>query len=115
MDFAYAVHTDIGNRTVGAKVNGRHVPLGTPLANGDMVEILKSDGQVPQPAWLNFVVTAKARATIRRFVRAKERSEQIAMGQAMFDEIAGRLPRPNWCKGIERRPATIGTGWAKMI
>lgn len=92
VDFAYAVHTDIGNRTVGAKVNGRHVPLGTPLANGDMVEILKSDGQVPQPAWLNFVVTAKARATIRRFVRAKERSEQVAMGQAMFDEIAGRLP-----------------------
>ncbi len=92
VDFAYAVHTDIGNRTVGAKVNGRHVPLGTPLANGDLVEILKSDGQVPQPAWLNFVVTAKARATIRRFVRAKERSEQVAMGQAMFDEIAGRLP-----------------------
>jgi GTP diphosphokinase / guanosine-3',5'-bis(diphosphate) 3'-diphosphatase len=92
VDFAYAVHTDIGNRTVGAKVNGRHVPLGTPLSNGDLVEILKSDAQVPQPAWLNFVVTAKARATIRRYVRAKERSEQVAMGQAMFDEIAGRLP-----------------------
>ncbi len=92
VDFAYAVHTDLGSRCVGAKINGRHVPLGTPLANGDMVEILKSDGQVPQPAWLNFVVTAKARAAIRRYVRAKERSEQVAMGQAMFDEIASRLP-----------------------
>ncbi len=71
--FAYAVHTGLGDRTVGAKVNGRLVPLRTQLANGDTVEILSSDKQTPQPAWLGFAVTGKARAAIRRHVRSKEK------------------------------------------
>ena len=66
IDFAYAVHTDLGDRTVGAKINGRHVPLRTPIDNGDMVEILKSANQAPQPSWLSYVTTGKARAAIRR-------------------------------------------------
>ncbi len=92
VDFAYAVHTDLGDHTVGAKVNGRHVPLRTPLENGDMVEILKSDAQEPQPGWLGYVMTGKARAAIRRYVRKRQRDEQVAMGQAMFDELTDRLP-----------------------
>ncbi|VAV98746.1 Guanosine-3',5'-bis(diphosphate) 3'-pyrophosphohydrolase / GTP pyrophosphokinase, (p)ppGpp synthetase II [hydrothermal vent metagenome] len=92
VDFAYAVHTDLGNQAVGAKVNGRHVPLRTQLANGDVVEVLKSDGQEPQPGWLSFVITGKARAAIRRFVRYKERDEIIEIGTKLYDEIVGRLP-----------------------
>ena len=92
VDFAYAVHTDLGDQTVGAKVNGRVVPLRTPLDNGDQVQILKSKGQEPEPGWLNFVVTGKARAAIRRFVRNKEQGETIALGRKIYDEIVKRLP-----------------------
>jgi len=94
VDFAYAVHTDLGDQTVGAKVNGRVMPLRTPLENGDQVEILVSKAQHPQPAWLSFVVTGKARAKIRRFVKSKEREETIALGRKIFDEIVQRLPAP---------------------
>ncbi|HEV2079966.1 MAG TPA: bifunctional (p)ppGpp synthetase/guanosine-3',5'-bis(diphosphate) 3'-pyrophosphohydrolase [Allosphingosinicella sp.] len=94
VDFAYAVHTDLGDQTVGAKVNGRVMPLRTPLDNGDQVEILVSRAQHPQPAWLNFVVTGKARAKIRRFVKSKEREETVALGKKIFDEIVQRLPVP---------------------
>jgi GTP pyrophosphokinase len=92
VDFAYAVHTDLGNAAVGAKINGRHVPLRTPLSNGDVVEIIKSRDSEPQLSWLAFVVTGKARAAIRRAVRAKERQEVAAIGRELFDEIASRLP-----------------------
>jgi (p)ppGpp synthase/HD superfamily hydrolase len=94
VDFAYAVHTDLGDQTVGAKVNGRVMPLRTPLDNGDQVEILVSKAQHPQPAWLSFVVTGKARAKIRRFVKSKEREETVQLGKKIFDEIVQRLPAP---------------------
>ncbi len=92
VDFAYAVHTDLGDKTVGAKVNGRHVPLRAQLNNGDMVEILKSKAQEPQQAWLNFVSTGKARAAIRRHVRHRERDELVAIGRKLYEEIAARMP-----------------------
>ena len=91
VDFAYAVHTSLGNQTVGAKVNGRVVPLRTPLENGDQVEILKSEGQEPQPGWLTFAVTGKARAAIRRFIRQKQRGEEVALGEKLYEEIIGRF------------------------
>ena len=94
VDFAYAVHTDLGDQTVGAKINGRLVPLRTVLENGDQVEILVSKAQHPQPAWLGFVITGKARANIRRWVKSKEREETIALGRKIFDEIQQRLPGP---------------------
>lgn len=94
VDFAYAVHTQLGDQTVGAKINGRMVPLRTPLDNGDQVEILVSKAQHPQPNWLSFVITGKARANIRRWVKSKERVETIALGRKIFDEIQQRLPAP---------------------
>ncbi|HEX8640309.1 MAG TPA: bifunctional (p)ppGpp synthetase/guanosine-3',5'-bis(diphosphate) 3'-pyrophosphohydrolase [Allosphingosinicella sp.] len=94
IDFAYAVHTDLGDQTVGAKINGRVMPLRTPLNNGDQVEILVSKAQHPQPTWLSYVVTGKARAKIRRWVRSKEREETVALGRKIFDEIVQRLPVP---------------------
>ena len=75
IDFAFAVHTNLGAQAVGAKINGRHVPLRTPLGNGDVVEIIKSRNSEPQLSWLGFAVTGKARAAIRRAVRQKERAE----------------------------------------
>jgi GTP diphosphokinase / guanosine-3',5'-bis(diphosphate) 3'-diphosphatase len=81
IDFAYAVHTDLGSMAVGAKINGRHMPLRTPLDNGDVVEIIKSARSSPQLSWLGFVVTGKARAAIRRAVRQKEREEVAGIGR----------------------------------
>ncbi|MFB0872097.1 MULTISPECIES: bifunctional (p)ppGpp synthetase/guanosine-3',5'-bis(diphosphate) 3'-pyrophosphohydrolase [unclassified Sphingobium] len=91
VDFAYAVHTSLGNQTVGAKVNGRVVPLRTSLENGDQVEILKSVGQEPQPGWLTFAITGKARAAIRRYIRQKQRGEEIKLGEKLYEEIVGRF------------------------
>jgi len=87
VDFAYAVHTDVGDTTVGAKVNGRLVPLRTQLENGDQVEILRSSVPQPQPAWESFVVTGKARACIRRFTRLKEREQFVALGRAVAEKL----------------------------
>jgi len=92
VDFAYSVHTSLGNQTVGAKINGRVMPLRTILENGDQVEILKSDAQEPQPGWLSFAITGKARAAIRRFIRQKQRAETIALGEKLYEEIVERLP-----------------------
>ncbi len=94
IDFAYAVHTDLGDQAVGAKINGRVVPLSTVIDNGDQVQVLRSKGQSPQPAWLNFAITGKALAAIRRHLRNKERAEQIAMGRKLYDNLVGRLPAP---------------------
>lgn len=92
VDFAYAVHTDLGDQTVGAKVNGRVVPLRTVLQNGDQVQILRSKAQEPQAGWGSFVVTAKAKAAIRRYVRQKEQAETVALGRRLYDQIVDRLP-----------------------
>jgi GTP pyrophosphokinase len=92
VDFAFAVHTDLGAATLGAKINGRHMPLRTPLANGDVVDIIKGKNAEPELSWLNFVVTGKARAAIRRAVRQKERAEVADIGRKLFDEIASRVP-----------------------
>jgi guanosine-3',5'-bis(diphosphate) 3'-pyrophosphohydrolase len=94
IDFAYAVHTDLGDQAVGAKINGRVVPLRTEITNGDQVQILRSKAQVPQAAWLNFAITGKARAAIRRFLRAKEREETEKLGRKLYDDIVARLPVP---------------------
>jgi (p)ppGpp synthase/HD superfamily hydrolase len=94
IDFAYAVHTDLGDQAVGAKINGRHVPLRTVIENGDQVQILRSKAQSPQPNWLNFAITGKARAAIRRHLRAIERKETLTLGRKLYDEIVDRLPAP---------------------
>ncbi|HVO02330.1 MAG TPA: bifunctional (p)ppGpp synthetase/guanosine-3',5'-bis(diphosphate) 3'-pyrophosphohydrolase [Candidatus Cybelea sp.] len=86
VDFAYAVHSEVGDRTVGAKINGRIVPLRTVLANGDQVEIVTSRAQTPSPTWERFVVTGKARACIRRFIRAQQRNQYIELGRALLSK-----------------------------
>lgn len=94
IDFAYAVHTDLGDQSVGAKVNGKVVPLRTEIEQGDQVQILRSKAQEPQPNWLNFAITGKARAAIRRHLRHKERDETIRLGRKLYEDIVARLPAP---------------------
>ncbi|MGE0386781.1 MAG: bifunctional GTP diphosphokinase/guanosine-3',5'-bis pyrophosphate 3'-pyrophosphohydrolase [Gammaproteobacteria bacterium] len=85
VDFAYAVHTDVGNHCIAARVDRRLVPLGTRLRTGQTVEIVTGHGARPNPAWLNFVVTGKARANIRHFLKNMQRDEARALGRRMLN------------------------------
>jgi len=87
VDFAYAVHSEVGDRCVGSKINGRMMPLRSQLRNGDQVEIVTSKAQTPSPTWERFVVTGKARARIRRFVRLQEREEYEKLGRSILQRV----------------------------
>jgi GTP pyrophosphokinase len=91
VDFAYAIHTDVGHTCVGARVNGRMVPLKHPLRNGDVVEILTQAGSRPSRDWLAFVKTARARNKIRHVINATEREKAIELGQRVLEREARRL------------------------
>jgi guanosine-3',5'-bis(diphosphate) 3'-pyrophosphohydrolase len=84
VDFAYAIHTDVGNRCVAAKVDRRLVPLRTPLRNGQTVEIITAKGATPNPSWSSFLVTAKARAAIRQYLKNLKRGEAIELGRRLL-------------------------------
>lgn len=85
VDFAYAVHTDVGNSCVAAKINRRLAPLSTRIANGETVEIISAPGASPNPAWLNFVVTGKAKSSIRHYLKTQHRTELITLGQRLLN------------------------------
>ena len=91
VDFAYSVHTDIGNRCVAAKVDRRLTPLRTVLRNGQTVEIITAKGAMPNPSWVNFVVTAKARSAIRHYLKSLRRTEAIALGQRLLNQALGEF------------------------
>jgi RelA/SpoT family (p)ppGpp synthetase len=91
VDFAYSVHTDIGNHCVAAKVDRRLVPLRTPLRNGQTVEIITAKGATPNPAWVNFVVTAKARAAIRHYLKGLKHSEAVELGRRLLTQALADL------------------------
>ena len=95
LDFAYAVHTRIGDRCVGAKVDGLRVPLWTRLRNGQAVDIVTAEGQAPQPGWLDMVATGRAKAAIRRSLKASRRERFVRLGRELvrvaFEQI-GRKP-----------------------
>ncbi len=86
IDFAYAVHSDVGYHCIGAKVNGRMVPLSTELENGDQIEIITSKNQIPAPSWEKFVVTGKAKLEIRRFIRLQKRQQYIKLGKVILEK-----------------------------
>jgi len=101
VDFAYAVHTVVGDRCVGAKINGRMMPLRTRLKNGDQVEIITSKSHTPSPTWQNFVVSGKAKARIRLYIRLKERDQYIELGQAMINRAFLEEDYPMTEKGLK--------------
>jgi GTP pyrophosphokinase len=86
IDFAYAIHTDVGHQCVGARVNGKMVPLRARLRNGDIVEIITQSGHKPSRDWLNYVVTSHARYKIKHLIRLEERTRAIDLGRRVFDK-----------------------------
>jgi guanosine-3',5'-bis(diphosphate) 3'-pyrophosphohydrolase len=91
VDFAYAIHSDIGNTCVATKLDRRLAPLSTPLTNGQQIEIITAPGARPNPAWLNFVVTGKARSNIKHFLKKQQREESIELGKRLVEKALHSL------------------------
>src|SRR5204863_590464 len=91
VDFAYAVHTDIGNRCVAAKVNGELVPLRQELRSGDRVEVITASHAKPNPGWLQYVRTGKARSNIRHFLKTMQYEESASPGERLLDQALRAL------------------------
>lgn len=111
IDFAYAIHSDVGHRTVSAIINGEQVPLRTELKNGDVIEIITTAVQKPNPAWLNFVRTGRARSKIRHFLKTMALDESLALGEKMLVQ-ALRI------EGIAELPSQNGPTqqvWEKLL
>jgi RelA/SpoT family (p)ppGpp synthetase len=107
VDFAYAVHTDIGNRCVAAKVNGELVPLRTDLRNGDRVEIITASHAKPNPGWLQYVRTGKARSNIRHFLKTMQYEESASLGERLLEQAL---------KGLKGSVAEIDeAGWDRAL
>jgi GTP diphosphokinase / guanosine-3',5'-bis(diphosphate) 3'-diphosphatase len=122
IDFAYAVHTRLGDSCVGCKINGRHAPLASELENGDEVDIIRSDAQVPPAAWEGIAVSGKARAAIRRATRAAVRKQYAGLGKEIVErvltkigkgwvdkDVTGAVPRVGH-KTLEDALSAIGRG-----
>jgi guanosine-3',5'-bis(diphosphate) 3'-pyrophosphohydrolase len=91
VDFAYAIHTDVGNSCISCRVNRRLVPLSEPLESGQTVEIIRTPSAKPNMAWLNFVVTGKARSSIRHFLKSQERDESVQMGRRLLNQFLSQF------------------------
>jgi GTP diphosphokinase / guanosine-3',5'-bis(diphosphate) 3'-diphosphatase len=91
VDFAYSIHTDVGNQCVGARINGKMVPLRTRLQNGDIVEIVTQAGHKPSRDWLSFVATSRARSKIKHVLQGEERARSIELGRRLFEKEARRF------------------------
>lgn len=91
VDFAYAVHSDIGNSCIAAKINRRLAPLSTILSNGQTIEVITAPGARPNPAWLNFVMTSKARSNIRQSVKSQRRTESIELGRELLERALAAM------------------------
>ena len=91
IDFAYNIHTDVGHQCVGARVNGRMVPVRTRLRSGDIVEVVTAPGHTPSRDWLNIVVTSRARDRIKHFIHAEEKVQAVELGRKLFDKEIRRF------------------------
>jgi len=91
LDFAFAVHTDVGNTCVAARVDGRMSPLSSRLYNGQTIEIICSDASRPHPSWLDFVITARARTNIRHFLKSLQKAEAITLGQRLLQQSVANV------------------------
>ena len=91
IDFAYTIHTDVGHQCVGARVNGRMVPVRTRLQSGDIVEVVTAQGHTPNRDWLNIVATSRARSKIKHFIHAEEKMRAVELGRKLFDKELRRF------------------------
>lgn len=102
VDFAYAVHTKVGNTCVAARIDGHLAALSTPLESGQTVRIITAPNAVPNPAWLNFVVTGKARTNIRHFLKSQQRDESVALGERLLEQALAQYNMSTSDLPIER-------------
>ncbi len=116
VDFAYAIHTQVGDRCVGAKVNGKIVPLRQELASGDTVEILTSPTQVPQKEWLKFVQTSRARAKIKHYLKDEEQKQGLELGRRLLEREFRRrqLPTAQWSESDGLSQVARKRGYASV-
>jgi guanosine-3',5'-bis(diphosphate) 3'-pyrophosphohydrolase len=91
VDFAYAVHTDVGHTCVAARIDNRMLPLSSKLYNGQTIEIISSDASRPHPSWLDFVITAKARTNIRHFLKSLQTAEAVSLGQRLLQQSINNI------------------------
>jgi GTP diphosphokinase / guanosine-3',5'-bis(diphosphate) 3'-diphosphatase len=115
VDFAYAVHTKVGDTCVGGKVNGDPAPLKSILSNGDQVEILRSNAQSPQTSWESFVVTGKAKAAIRRYLRHEKKLEYINLGEKILQHSFEQEKREYTTKAISNAAQKLNLGKAEVV
>jgi guanosine-3',5'-bis(diphosphate) 3'-pyrophosphohydrolase len=108
IDFAYAIHTRIGDSCVGAKVDGQRVPLWTKLRNGQSVTIIRAEGQRPQPSWEDMVVTGRAKAAIRRSLRGEQRATQVRLGREIARVALERVGKKATDKAMEAAARRLG-------
>ena len=108
IDFAYSIHSEVGFRCTGAKINGKIVTLNTKLKNGDRVEITTSEKQIPNHAWLKIVQTTKAKTHIKRFLNKEEEEKSIELGKEILEKTLRRLKKLSIIKEIEKNPEKIG-------
>ena len=108
MDFAYAVHTEIGNSCVGVRINGLKLPFRTLLKNGDEIEIIRDPGHLPSENWLHYVSTGKARAAIRQTLRDKQTGAYADLGQKMLDTLFENEELKGGADVYERALGTMG-------
>jgi len=115
IDFAYAIHTRIGSACVGAKVDGRRVPLWTRLRNGQSVEITTAEGQKPQSTWMDIAVTGRAKSSIRRALREENRESHVRLGRELARLALGRVGKKATDKAIGTAAAHMGLGSAETL
>jgi GTP pyrophosphokinase len=108
VDFAYSIHTDVGHQCVGARVNGKMVPLRTRLRNGDIVQIVTAPGHHPSRDWLNFVATSRARNKIKHYIHAEEKERSLDLGRKLFDKEVRRF-------GLSVKSLTEGPAFATLL
>jgi GTP diphosphokinase / guanosine-3',5'-bis(diphosphate) 3'-diphosphatase len=111
VDFAYAIHSNVGDRTVAARINGEQIPLRTELKNGDVVEVITAPVSTPNPAWLGFVRTGRARSKIRHYLKTLEQTESEGLGEKMLTQALR-------AEGMEKLPDTEGDYlplWEKLL
>jgi GTP pyrophosphokinase len=108
VDFAYAIHTDVGHQCTGARVNGKMVPLRTRLRNGDIVQVITTPGHHPSRDWLSFAVTSRARNKIKHYIHAEEKARSFELGKKVFEKEARRY-------GLNLKSLTDGPAFAAVL
>jgi GTP diphosphokinase / guanosine-3',5'-bis(diphosphate) 3'-diphosphatase len=108
VDFAYAIHTDVGHQCTGARVNGKMVPLRTRLRNGDIVQVITTPGHHPSRDWLSFAVTSRARNKIKHYIHAEEKARSLELGKKVFEKEARRY-------GLNLKSLTDGPAFAAVL